>query len=225
MRKLIVLLAILGLMLMAQTASAALTEELVNGDFTSGLNNWTQGVGHANFVNYGNYFNNGSIYVGAVNHTELEAQIYQVIDESLNQSWLPNGTGKLYDFGYTVAVNGLALGEVYVFYYPTNPGTQPTFNSADTAVTDGWVKLYDKDHSVFTNPSGEYSTGEVLLNGFQPRWVAVAFESIVAGNSTSDYALWTNASFEAQCVPVPPAVWLFGSGLVGLIGLRRKFSK
>jgi len=30
---------------------------------------------------------------------------------------------------------------------------------------------------------------------------------------------------EAQPVPIPAAVWLFGSGLLGLAGSRRKFQK
>lgn len=34
-----------------------------------------------------------------------------------------------------------------------------------------------------------------------------------------------NGGFYYTPVPVPAAVWLFGSGLVGLIGLRRKFGK
>ena len=46
---------------------------------------------------------------------------------------------------------------------------------------------------------------------------------------------WTNPAYEAwygftvganvNPVPIPGAVWLLGSGLIGLIGLRRKFRK
>ncbi len=34
-----------------------------------------------------------------------------------------------------------------------------------------------------------------------------------------------NVSFQTSAVPVPAAVWLFGSGLIGLIGMRKKTSK
>jgi uncharacterized membrane protein len=33
----------------------------------------------------------------------------------------------------------------------------------------------------------------------------------------------TYHSFMATPVPIPPSVWLLGSGLIGLVGLRRKF--
>ncbi|SEM53673.1 VPLPA-CTERM protein sorting domain-containing protein [Syntrophus gentianae] len=46
---------------------------------------------------------------------------------------------------------------------------------------------------------------------------------------TFDASGGPNVGFDAvsfgQVVPIPAAVWLFGSGLVGLAGLRRKFQK
>jgi hypothetical protein len=35
----------------------------------------------------------------------------------------------------------------------------------------------------------------------------------------------TYYTYEATSVPIPGAVWLLGSGLVGLVGMRRKFRK
>ncbi|MAT65100.1 MAG: hypothetical protein CMN57_05610 [Gammaproteobacteria bacterium] len=36
------------------------------------------------------------------------------------------------------------------------------------------------------------------------------------------YGEWDGASFTTSPVPVPAAVWLFGSGLLGLVGLARR---
>ena len=40
-------------------------------------------------------------------------------------------------------------------------------------------------------------------------------------NSNYNYA-WVVQSGDVGAVPVPAAVWLFGSGLIGMIGLMRK---
>jgi len=43
-----------------------------------------------------------------------------------------------------------------------------------------------------------------------------------ANNTYSDYSI---VSIDTTAVPVPGAVWLLGAGLVGLVGLRRRFVK
>jgi hypothetical protein len=43
------------------------------------------------------------------------------------------------------------------------------------------------------------------------------------GNIQSAYANATLNFGNSNAVPIPPSVWLLGSGLVGLVGLRRKF--
>ena len=45
---------------------------------------------------------------------------------------------------------------------------------------------------------------------------AIALAGDVAGSNTPDYSL------EVSVVPVPAAVWLFGTAMFGLFGLRRK---
>jgi hypothetical protein len=37
-------------------------------------------------------------------------------------------------------------------------------------------------------------------------------------SSTSTQSAWIGAS----SVPIPPTMWLFGSGLLGLVGFKRK---
>lgn len=40
--------------------------------------------------------------------------------------------------------------------------------------------------------------------------------------STIDYDITTTFTLLAQPVPIPPALWLFGSGLIGLVGIARR---
>jgi hypothetical protein len=47
---------------------------------------------------------------------------------------------------------------------------------------------------------------------------------MLAGQSI-DFSAVVSAQSEVATVPVPGAVWLLGSGLIGLYGIRRKSSK
>jgi hypothetical protein len=46
---------------------------------------------------------------------------------------------------------------------------------------------------------------------------------VFAGGNVSGSGRWNDqTSFGINVVPIPPAVWLFGSGLLGLVGIARK---
>ena len=68
-----------------------------------------------------------------------------------------------------------------------------------------------------TNTSQEWSDSLYsILTGNGSGWYAAA-HVVPAGSSMTGYA--------ANAVPIPAAVWLLGSGLIGLVGLRRRFRK
>lgn len=50
----------------------------------------------------------------------------------------------------------------------------------------------------------------------------ISFNNTVGGTSTNIWSNLTNATISVSAVPVPAAVWLFGSGLLGLVGLARR---
>jgi hypothetical protein len=54
-------------------------------------------------------------------------------------------------------------------------------------------------------------------------WVRV--ESTNPWSPRSGGGLDRNAEYTLASVPVPPAVWLLGGGLLGLVGIRRRFRK
>jgi hypothetical protein len=66
----------------------------------------------------------------------------------------------------------------------------------------------------------------------------VSFSGPETGNSGDTlelgaYQIWVQSSgngsfdidFKVSAVPIPPAIWFLGSGIVGLVGVRRKFRK
>jgi hypothetical protein len=56
-------------------------------------------------------------------------------------------------------------------------------------------------------------TEKITIDGLWPYQGAISHVSLYGGGETV-----------APPVPIPPTVWLLGAGLVGLVGLRRRFS-
>jgi hypothetical protein len=96
------------------------------------------------------------------------------------------------------------------FFITTNPDDNTTIYAylGDTLIGSEFFDTY----------------GQGLGGSFAGIYFASAFDRIVI-----DTAAITNGAFaiddfrfEAQPVPIPAAVWLFGSGILGLFGIRRK---
>ena len=197
-----------------------LNYEVTNGDFQSGdFTGWT----NDNFYlleTGGNYipFNGSS-----------PSLMYQVIDESQFNGWIHNGNEKDWwlTFDYRAGGSdyyGYAIAEASVYYYTSNPDTQPTFDPNNPG--SGWEGLYASGTLPAT--SG-FNTVEIngTVEGFQPRWIVLAFEGQY-NPGTPVYAVsFDNIEFYGQCsnpVPLPPSVLLLGSGFLGFgfLGMRLK---
>jgi len=96
------------------------------------------------------------------------------------------------------------------YFYNTNsggtaiPGTTATLTvNSDVAQT----RLYDIDLPFF---------GAIDLAGIP----SFTFDTDV---NPGDYATISNLTVGAATVPLPPSALLLGSGLLGLVGLRRRF--
>ena len=60
---------------------------------------------------------------------------------------------------------------------------------------------------------GWHGTEKITIDGLWPYQGAISHVSLYGGGETV-----------SPPVPIPPTVWLLGAGLVGLVGMRRKFS-
>jgi hypothetical protein len=106
------------------------------------------------------------------------------------------------------------------------------FNAAQIAQTSGSL-------SYQITVTGALSSGGTVTSQFVP-WGAPQFSSVnwrsfvlpdtfvdltsvtFAQTGTGNFTVYENISVEVSSIPVPAAAWLFGSGLLGLIGVARR---
>lgn len=134
--------------------------------------------------------------------------------------------------GVTPAIpNGLMRGTLG-YSLTDNNGGGATLSTSGASIYTGLIDggsartLWDPSTSFSTTPTNPTVTGNTAF-GYPTREVApqsidsdiginITF-SLTAGDSVSFTSL-----FDVVPVPVPAAVWLFGSGLLGLIGIARR---
>jgi hypothetical protein len=116
--------------------------------------------------------------------------------------------------------------------YPTFSDFTIEFNDSDNdnTVTVGDVisfsglETYDNDTGVVT---GSWDTVvdllDITVSGLQLLDLNTATTGWDFSGPSGNLNTTPNHSYTATVVPLPGAVWLLGSGLIGLVGLRRKF--
>jgi hypothetical protein len=100
------------------------------------------------------------------------------------------------------------------------PGLLPRFSSDGTLfttydATQNLLELWaseDPSTVLSINPPAYVTELGFLLGGLSEG------ATLISGDAYFD-------NFTADQVPIPGAVWLFGSGLIGFAGFRRKFRK
>ena len=114
-------------------------------------------------------------------------------------------------------------------------------HSISIKLSDGWTDVFNVSfQTTYADPNGLVQGSLIFTTGADTRGELVPLENVTAdflfGGSLLDfyfdvldpkrfrYTLDGTAFMlpEDLVVPVPAAVWLFGSGLIGLIGLARR---
>ena len=129
-----------------------------------------------------------------------------------------------FDFSSTDTASGATW--VFDFDFASNgdfPITGDTQTSAFIRVFDPIFNLLDeKNLDTTLAPADSVTAGQLLIT-LDPDWtegfLQVGFYNLT-GNSEGSGMFYDNVNFSV--VPVPAAVWLFCSGLIGLIGIARR---
>jgi hypothetical protein len=114
------------------------------------------------------------------------------------------------------------LGTLVVTTWLPTDNTQEGLNSGTWEVTGTteplfWVEKYDGAYDIYTYMGGDSSP-------FSDSWdIADAVRGTVGADCTEVNCNALTSHIAAYgVVPVPAAVWLFGSGLIGLVGVARR---
>ena len=138
----------------------------------------------------------------------------------------------------TADVNSVVTGEVTSFNFfdspvkiftaASAPGAEANPTGAPSGTTDGGTGTITVDlNSWYMNWNGDYfrqgdiatGTYDAVTGGFDISWSAL----IVGGPFNGRLGYWNlTGAADVSAVPVPAAIWLFGSGLIGLAGLARR---
>lgn len=184
-----------------------------SGYDADGLMTWAQATTWANNLSYGGY-SDWRLTSAGLNGTN-----YVCSDSYDSCPGYYNGT---YDYGFNNTRS--ELGNLFLelgneAYYSTSGQTQghSLLNSTFTdAGTNQSVSFFNANYSVLWEaekyaPNAAYAW--VFSNYGGNQYYDINF---------SNYAAWAVRDGDVAAVPIPATAWLFGSGLIGLIGAGRK---
>jgi hypothetical protein len=144
----------------------------------------------------------------------------------------PNGDGTFTVTGVSGTANGLSLGLVL---NPTPPGVvlngpANTFYYDDQLLPGQGALLTRAGGLLFSasdSPANGPSAGQTLINLYAIG-SGYGYSELSANGSSYNYYSWTNgpnATFTVSAVPIPPSLLMLAPGLLGFVGMRRRFSK
>ena len=202
---------------MAFLPAANVTADVINGGFESGLSSWSTWVQTSP---------NGTVAAVGPDSVNAHGVVYSVSPQIGSKMAKLEGDGSSKLWQTFTAGGDVAISfwyNMFAYDWPTTDDgpdylkvymdgvltlDQPINAPVSTNITTGWTYF-----STVVN----LAPGTHTLTFYNANWVP-------DGANNPFLASYIDG-VSASTVPIPPAVWLLGSGLVGLIGIRRRFRK
>ena len=183
----------------------------------------------------------GTVSVGGVQYTDRDWEIVLLADSDNAQPhpYLWDANFLLYIAPYatgTISIEGIGSGDLTSSYLPYFTGG----DEAGVGLTTDLDGTYFPIAGSITGPSALSCSGEWVYGGlgepdiwqddcfkFDQNVASIAFafggDNTAMGSTLGNIQISsTTGVFSAALVPIPAAVWLFGSALAGLGWIRRK---
>jgi hypothetical protein len=177
---------------------------------------------------------------GSVNAAlvQPDSYIFDVTPRCDNRCYYDSAAGRLTDGVYGQGSSQIQSGFGWVGWNLNSPSKYVnidfSFSEAQTIseISINSIANYSGNHtefSIFTMDSqGEWLLADISSSVWTDRILTISgdFSSTskirLKGSTPDGWILVGEVQFEASAVPIPAAAWLFGSGLLGLSGLKRR---
>ena len=206
------LVAAMGFTLFAGAAQAAYMDIAVNGGFETGdFTGWTQfpgslGAAGQTIVSPGS----SSTYAASLNEPNPAANIIKQANLRPGEWTVGQAIDITFDYKGSAGAGGVLFAEVFMELAGGGVGPGPGIIAVIATPTSTWQTFS------WSGVAGPDTSGGVTL---QLNSTCGADANCFADFQIDNVTIFADLP---SAVPVPAAVWLFGSGLLGLVGVARR---